>query len=49
VPLAMPRNMIMPLDELLEEQCAEQPEVTQQGILREAVAHYLAVARRKAK
>jgi hypothetical protein len=49
VPTRLPRSMLRALDALLEMRRQENPALTRQDLLREAVARYLRAERRKAK
>jgi hypothetical protein len=49
VPTRLPRSMMVALDALLETRREQDPALTRQDLMREAVAGYLAAERRKAK
>jgi hypothetical protein len=49
VPARLPRSMLEALDAILAERRRADPDVTRQDILREAVGHYLAAEKRKAR
>ena len=49
VPTRLPRSMMVALDELLQTRREQDPALTRQDLLREAVARYLRAERRKAK
>jgi hypothetical protein len=48
VPTRLPRSMMQALDELLQTRREQDPALTRQGLMREAVARYLRAERRKA-
>jgi hypothetical protein len=49
VPTRLPRSMMQALDELLEARREQDPGLTRQDLMREAVAHYLKAERRKTR